>query len=71
MQPIRQSRYSHPRTSDDAAVLAENEEVPEEVQAIDNESFVSEEFLPPQEEKQDLKIALGSKKIRQLPNRSH
>ncbi|MEK3683161.1 LysM peptidoglycan-binding domain-containing protein [Paenibacillus sp. FSL R10-2736] len=48
--------------SDDAAVLAENEEVPEEVQAIDNESFVSEEFLPPQEEKQDLKIALGSKK---------
>ncbi|KHL94717.1 hypothetical protein QW71_16570 [Paenibacillus sp. IHB B 3415] len=48
--------------SDDAAVLAENEEVPEEVQAIDNESFVSEESLPPQEEKQDLKIALGSKK---------
>lgn len=48
--------------SDEAAELAENEEVPEEVQAIDNESFVSEESLPPQEEKQDLKIALGSKK---------
>ncbi|AIQ60465.1 LysM peptidoglycan-binding domain-containing protein [Paenibacillus borealis] len=48
--------------SDDSAVLAENAEVPEEIQAVDNENLVSEEVLPPQEEKQDLKIALGSKK---------
>ncbi|MFC6649063.1 MULTISPECIES: LysM peptidoglycan-binding domain-containing protein [Paenibacillus] len=50
--------------NDAAALFAGNEEVEtaEEIQATDNEVFLSAESLAPQEEKQDLKVALGSKK---------
>ncbi|WP_405116370.1 LysM peptidoglycan-binding domain-containing protein [Paenibacillus sp. FSL K6-1217] len=50
--------------SDAAALFAGNEEgeAAEEIQAEDNEVFLSAESLAPQEEKKDLKVALGSKK---------
>ncbi|MEK3901374.1 MULTISPECIES: LysM peptidoglycan-binding domain-containing protein [unclassified Paenibacillus] len=50
--------------NDAAALFAGNEEgeAAEEIQATDNEVFLSAESLTPPEEKQDLKVALGSKK---------
>ena len=50
--------------NDAAALFGDNEEgeAAEEIQATDNEVFLSAESLAPQEEKQDLKVALGSKK---------
>lgn len=58
--------------NDAAALFAGNEggEAAEEIQATDNEVFLSAESLSPQEEKQDLKVALGSKKNREPPSRS-
>ncbi|WNS43577.1 LysM peptidoglycan-binding domain-containing protein [Paenibacillus sp. MMS20-IR301] len=50
--------------SEAAEAIAGNEElpeVPEEIQAAENVSLEAEEVLPLQEEKQDLKIGLGSK----------
>lgn len=46
----------------DAAALLAGKEGGEEIEAADNDVFLSSEALPPQEEKQDLKVALGSKK---------
>lgn len=54
--------------SDAAPAAVENEETEAEAEAVpdipaeNNESFLLEEALPPQEEKPDLKIGLGSKK---------
>ncbi|NQX45945.1 LysM peptidoglycan-binding domain-containing protein [Paenibacillus tritici] len=50
--------------SDAAALLAGKEEgeAAEEIQATDNEVFLSAESVSSPEEKQDLKVALGSKK---------
>lgn len=48
--------------SDAAAFKAGEGEAGEEIEAADNEVFLSSESIPAQEEKQDLKVALGSKK---------